>query len=191
MPDGAGGCRIVALIGLMGAGKTTVGRALATLLDRDFVDLDERIERAAGRRITEIFATEGEAGFRTLERAATRSLASEGASVVATGGGWAVDPENVHRLGEHAVTVWLRVDPRTAAERLRGETAGRPKLNGSDPAASLERLLHLREAHYRAADLHIETGGRTADEVAVEIARILRAARWQPGHEIQRGTEWR
>jgi len=183
--------RIVALTGIMGAGKSTVGQALAALLRREFVDLDERIALAAGRSIPDIFTVEGEAGFRARERDATASLASEGAAVVATGGGWAEDPRNPARLGEDTVTVWLRVDPATAADRLRGETLGRPKLDASDPAASIARLLRLREPRYRAADLHIETGARTAAEVAVEIARILRAARRAPGHDIQRGMEWR
>jgi len=185
------GYRIVALIGIMGAGKSTVGRALATLLRRDFVDLDDRISLAAGRSIPEIFAAEGEAGFRARERDATASLASGGAAVVATGGGWAEDPRNPGRLGDDVVTVWLRVDAATAADRLRSETVGRPKLDASDPEASIARLLRLREPRYRAADLHIETGARTAAEVAVGIARILRAARRAPGHDIQRGIEWR
>lgn len=157
----------------MGAGKSTVGRHLAALCDRTFVDLDEEISRRAGRTVPELFAEAGEPGFRDLEARATREIAAVAAEspeiVVAAGGGWMVNRPARAALPA-ATTVWLRVAPAEAARRLEPERSERPLLVGADPAARLTALLDERLPAYRQATYTVDTMHRTPDDVAREIA---------------------
>jgi shikimate kinase len=175
----------IVLIGGMGAGKSAVGAALAGRLGWSFVDLDAAIEAEAGRSVAEIFAAEGEAAFREMERRATRALRGAARVVIASGGGWAVDPSNLDLLGGGAVPVWLQVSAETAHARLRGEIATRPLLHGPDPRACIARLLQERAPRYRTADLHIATDGRSVDEVVSRIEAFLREPDTAPGHATQ------
>lgn len=186
--------RRVVLVGFMAAGKTSTGRALARRTGRRFVDLDEEVERRAGRTVPEIFRDEGEAAFRRLEAEVTRALdrgrraggdagagreaddAGDGPGlVVATGGGWMARPGLRDRWPD-AVRVWLRVSPEEALRRLEGDLASRPMVDPDDPLASLRRTLERRREDYARAEHAVRTGGRTPDEVARRILEALRGA---------------
>ena len=156
----------IVLIGLMGAGKTTVARILAERTGRDTFDTDEAIERRAGRTIPEIFATDGEAGFRRLEADVVCDLLADDDRILSLGGG-AVTSEPVRAaLAGHDV-VWLRVSPATLIGRLDpDEVAGRPLLAG-DPVAVLTRLDREREPYHRAvATQSIDVDDLDPDQVA-------------------------
>lgn len=159
------------LVGLMGAGKSTVGRACALRLDRPFVDVDEVVEANARRPVAEIFAADGEAAFRALERAALADVcAAPQPLVIACGGGAMGDADNRRRVRADGCVVWLTADPTTLAARVgRGAARDqRPLLAGGDaPVATLERLALLRAwAYAAAAHVTVDTAGLTPDEVA-------------------------
>jgi shikimate kinase len=153
------------LVGLMGAGKTTVGQKCAQRLDRAFVDTDDVVVTASGMTVDEIFATAGEPHFRDLERAAVADVcASPAPLVIACGGGVALDPDNRRLLRSTGVVVWLRAPAKVLAGRV-GDGTSRPLLRG-DAGASLARLERLREPAYEAAaHVTVDTDGRDADEV--------------------------
>lgn len=163
----------------MGAGKSTVGRRLASLCGRVFIDLDEEIVRATGRRIDELFDEVGEKGFRDLEAEATRKLGSRGADpdgeasgmIVAAGGGWMANPAARAALPD-AETVWLKVGPAEAALRLSLDDATRPLLDGYDPARRLRDLLAGRLPAYGEATYTVDTAGRGVEAVAREVAAV-------------------
>jgi len=144
------------LVGLMGAGKTTVGRQLARRLTRRFVDSDHEIETRTGVRIPVIFEIEGEAGFRQRESRVIADLAAESGLVVATGGGAVLDPENRAHLRQSGLVVYLCVPPAVLFERTRHDQ-NRPLLQVADPLARLQALYDQRDPLYReVADLVIE-----------------------------------
>jgi shikimate kinase len=145
------------LIGLPGAGKTTVGRALAERLGRPFLDFDEELERREGRTVAAIFAERGEPWFRELERGLTRELANAPPMVLSPGGGWVANEGCVALLRPAASIIYLAASPATALARLGRARDARPLLQGPDPLATLRGLLARREAGYRAADHVIET----------------------------------
>jgi len=145
------------LVGLPGAGKTTVGRPVAEKLGVSFVDVDAEIERREGKTVREIFAELGEPHFRKREREITRELAAKPAMVIAPGGGWVADPANIGLLKPPARLVYLKVRPSVALARL-GPTRGtRPLLSRPDPLAEIKRLLDERRAAYESADLTVDT----------------------------------
>ena len=144
------------LVGLPGSGKSVVGKRIAQRHDAAFIDLDDIIEREAGRTIPEIFAEEGEAGFRAREHAAVQDMGPADVDgplrrVIATGGGTPVDPRNRWLLYRHRVPVWLDSRPEVLAQRLRHSRNVRPLLAGRDPIAALRDLLAGRERFYGAA----------------------------------------
>jgi shikimate kinase len=144
------GHKHLVLIGLMGAGKTTVGRQCARQLQRDFVDTDDMVVLLAGMRVEDVFRTRGEPGFRDLEREAVAdACASPAPLVIACGGGTVLDPENRRKLRAAGVIVWLRAPVPVLAARV-GDGATRPLLAG-DPTGALTRLEKLREPVYDAA----------------------------------------
>lgn len=167
--------RGVVLVGLMGAGKTTVGRLVAARLGLPFVDLDARIEADAGRPIPEIFAVEGEAAFRDRESAAIRALAGEPPMVVATGGGAPIRDENWTVLRSLGLTVWLDLDPVLAAERA-SRQGGRPLLIDVDPVARMQALHGARVGRYAEAELRLDA----TRPPAVNAEAILDALRRRP-----------
>ena len=149
----------VVLVGLPGSGKSVVGRRLANRHGASLIDLDERIETAAGRSISEVFAEDGEAGFRALERAAILDLgpadpAPDVRRVISTGGGAVVDPRNRWALYRGRTTVWLDGRPEVLAQRLRRSPNVRPLVTGRDPIGTLRDLAARRERFYGATDIH-------------------------------------
>lgn len=168
--------RRLALIGFMGSGKTTVGRLVAEMLGLNLVDLDEVIAAQAGQSIPEIFAREGEAGFRRREREALLGISGRKGLVLATGGGIVVDPENVADLRRHGSVVFLRASLAEITARVGGGSS-RPLWAGRPPE-ELAELWSAREKLYLgAADYAVETDGRDPAEVAGEIARWYRSTR--------------
>ena len=161
-----GARRHLVLVGLMGAGKSTVGARCAARLERPFVDTDDLIVMRAGMPVAEIFRTGGEERFRALEREVIADeCASPAPLVIASGGGAIVDPDNRRRLRSAGVVVWLRAPVEVLAARV-GDGATRPLLAG-DPHGALTRIAAARQdAYTAAADRVIETEGRDVDEVA-------------------------
>lgn len=159
----------VVLIGFMGSGKSSVGRELARRFGAPFVDVDERIESAAGFPIRDLFAREGEPAFREREKAALREALSVKGCVIATGGGAFSDEENRALLRSYAPVVYLEAAVGTLLARLAGDL-GRPLLRGGDREEVVRELLSRRIPGYRTADLTVRTDGRTVEEVAGQVA---------------------
>ncbi len=151
--------RPVVLVGLMGVGKSTVGRKLASLLGRDFIDADEAIVAAAQRSIPEIFEAFGEAHFRDGERRVIARLVDEGHGVIATGGGAFVDPDTRALVLERGIAVWIDCDIDTLVERT-ARRSNRPLLKTGDPREILTRLAQERAPFYAQAPIRVvsETG---------------------------------
>ena len=147
--------RTVALVGMMGAGKTSVGRRLAARLGVPFKDADQEIEAAAGLTVAEIFAKHGEPEFRGGERRVIARLLGEAPHVLATGGGAYMDPATRAAMRDNAFTVWLRAPVELLLARV-GKRQTRPLLNNEDRRGTLERLLAEREPVYAGADYVLE-----------------------------------
>ncbi len=162
----------VALVGMMGAGKSTVGRLLADRLGYAFVDLDAEVERVAGLRVAELFAELGEPRFRELEADATTRFEGAIRTVVATGGGWMSRPELRDRW-RPAVRVWLRVSADDAWRRIAAEAARRPMLDPDHPREALELLLGERQPDYELAEISVPAGGEEPGETADLVLRLL------------------
>jgi shikimate kinase len=167
--------RRVVLLGMMAAGKTAVGAALARRLGWRHVDLDREVERLAGRSVAAIFAADGEAAFRALEARATAALAGEAEVVLSPGGGWITTPGLLESLGPGTLSVWLRVEPEEAVRRSAAAAGERPLLAGPDPLGAVRRLLAEREPLYARAELSVHTAGRTADELALLLLSEIRS----------------
>jgi shikimate kinase len=148
--------RTVALVGMMGAGKSSIGRRLATRLNVPFKDADTEIESAAGCSISEIFERYGEPAFRDGERKVIARLLSEPPHVMATGGGAFIDPETRARMKDGAVTIWLRAPVDVLLART-GRRDTRPLLKNGDPRETLERLLRERGPVYAQADYTLDS----------------------------------
>jgi shikimate kinase len=174
--------RTIVLVGLMGVGKSSVGRRLATALDLPFRDADNEVEAAAGRSIPEIFAEMGEPAFRDGERRVIARLLDEPPHVLATGGGAFVNAETRALIKSKAVAVWLKADLELLARRV-GRKEGRPLLKGRDPMDVLREHAALRYPAYGEAHLTVETGD-TAHGVAVEaVIQALRGYLQKPESE--------
>jgi len=169
------------LVGFMGTGKSTIGRRCARALSFRFVDTDMLVERRAGTSIVRIFAQQGEAAFRAMEREAVRESAARVHVVIATGGGVVLDAENVRLLRQSGIVVWLQVSPEEIARRCRN-TATRPLLaEAENPLERIRRMLEVRVPYYEAAaDAVVETTGVTHREAALRVLEAYRqeAARW-------------
>jgi shikimate kinase len=148
--------RTIVLIGMMGAGKTNIGRRLAARLRLPFVDADSEIEAAAGETIEEIFQNRGEAAFRDGERRVIRRLLDGPVQVLATGGGAYMDPETRARVRERAVSVWLRADLDLLLQRV-SRRSDRPLLKRGDPRQILGELIERRHPVYAEADLTVDS----------------------------------
>lgn len=174
--------RCIALIGLRGCGKSTVGRKLAELIGGDCLDTDEFIVQQAGKSISTIFGEEGEAGFRRREREAIAHVSANPPAVISVGGGAVLDEENVRVLEKAAVLVWLTAPADVLWRRVASDQAtadSRPPLTDRGGREELEHLLAMRAPFYKqAADIVIDTQRSTPLEVAREIAaRLKRDAR--------------
>lgn len=165
------------LVGFMGSGKSVVGRELARRLGAGFVDVDERIESAAGMAVSEIFSGCGEAAFRELERSAILDVVAVAGQVIAAGGGAFVDAGNRERLKAYGPVFYLETSPETVLERLAGDRA-RPLLSGpeGERERTVRELIGKREGSYRTADFTVRTDGRTVGDVAERILALLRSA---------------
>ncbi len=173
---GAVGWHIV-LVGLPGAGKTTVGRQVAQALGRRFIDLDVEIERRSGRSVGAIFAGDGEAAFRRLEHEATAALVGSAPAVIAPGGGWATQSASVALIRPHALIVHLAVSPTVALARLGEGIARRPLLAGADPLATLRRLARERAPAYAGADADVDTELLDPKEVVEAVVELVSVGR--------------
>jgi XRE family aerobic/anaerobic benzoate catabolism transcriptional regulator len=162
----------IALIGLRGAGKSTVGKLLADQLHAPFIELDREIEHASGLSIGMILDMYGQEGFRRLERQSLeRVLKAQADFVLATSGGLVQDAETYNRLRETCRTVWLRTSPEEHMQRVIGQGDMRPMGNNAQAMDALKRILAEREPLYAQADTTQNTSGRTPETIAAEIAR--------------------
>ncbi len=166
----------IVLTGFMGTGKSVVGSRLAERLGLSFIDLDHAIEQAAGMTIPEIFASEGESGFRRRERELIGGLAAHRDCVIATGGGAVLDPENVRNLKSGAVIVCLWAEPPVILERI-GADAHRPLLQAPNRLTRIQELLEQRANAYAEADLSVETSNSDVEEI---VDRIVQHFRLEP-----------
>jgi shikimate kinase len=163
------------LIGLMGAGKTTVGRILARELHRTFVDTDREIEKRTGVAIPVIFEFEGETGFRGREAAVIAEFAEHDKVVLATGGGAVLLADNRAKLAACGCVIYLHAQPQDLYQRTRRDRT-RPLLQTPDPQAKLAELYAQRDPLYREiADLVIDTGRQSAGRLAASVIELLRA----------------
>jgi len=171
----------VALLGLRGAGKSTLGPRLAEALGLRFVELDARIEEAAGLTLTEVFALHGEAYYRRLEHQCLAALLAAGDPVVvALGGGVVGNAEAFALARRRCTTIWLRADPDDHMDRVLAQGDQRPMADRPDAMAELRGLLAAREPLYRQADLAVDTSGRGVDAVLAALTGELAERGWAP-----------
>jgi shikimate kinase len=166
------GTRLIVLVGMMGAGKSTVGRRLAARLKLPFTDADNEIETAAGMTIPEIFEAHGEAHFRDGEARVIARLLENGPGVLATGGGSFMREETRNRIRDKAISMWLKADADVIMRRVR-RRADRPLLQTADPTGTVTRLLIEREPVYQHADLTIWSRDVPHDKIVEECIEAL------------------
>ena len=166
------GRRSIVLVGLMGAGKTTIGRRLAHFLAIPFVDADAEIEMAAGKSIPEIFADHGERAFRDGERRVIARLLQSGPQVLATGGGAYMNEDTRRNVRDNAIAVWLRADLPLLLERVRKRN-DRPLLNTSDPESVMRRLMDARYPVYAQADIVVDSRNASHRAVVGDVLSAL------------------
>ncbi|HEY0776871.1 MAG TPA: shikimate kinase [Gemmatirosa sp.] len=171
----------VALVGLPGAGKTTVGQLAAATLGVPFVDLDAELVARTGLSVADQFARDGEAAFRAAEAALSHELATTPPAILAPGGGWMSNPAARAALATRTRTIHLRVSPTVAAARLAHDPVVRPLVAAtSDPASTLDALLTRRRSAYAATDAEIDTDHRSPHEVATLVVQLVE--QWTPPH---------
>jgi shikimate kinase len=176
--------RTIALVGLMGVGKSTVGRRLAKRLDLPFADGDVEIEAAAAMTVSDIFAELGEAEFRAGEARVMKRLLEGPRMVLATGGGAILNPETRALLKERAVTVWMRADLETVAGRVQRRDT-RPLLRGREPLTALKAMAEVRYPVYAAADLTVDVAGGAHAQAVDAIHDALQAHFAAHGPEVK------
>lgn len=167
--------RHVVLVGLPGSGKTTVGRLVAEQLHAGFVDVDAIIERREGRPIALIFAEKGEAAFREMERKEMETALGNAPAVIAPGGGWGAQPGAIDGAKAHALVVYLRTRPESAAQRAAPEGT-RPLLVGEDPVARMRDLQKEREPFYGTAHAAVDTDRKSPPQIANEVVRLAQSS---------------
>lgn len=169
---GAGGHLV--LVGLPGAGKSSIGRRVADALDRPFLDFDVELERQEARTVSALFAERGEPAFRALEVELTRRVAGSAPAVLAPGGGWITNPEVVALVRPPGRIIHLRVSPAGALRRLGSARASRPLLMESDPLSVLGRLWETRGALYALADAEVDTDRVDFKRVVEQVVALAR-----------------
>jgi shikimate kinase len=168
------GARSIVLVGMMGAGKSTIGRRLSARLRLPFLDADTEIEAAAGMSIPDIFEAHGEPHFRDGEARVIARLLDSGPAVLATGGGAFMREETRNRIGDKAVSIWLKADADIIMKRVK-RRADRPLLQTADPLATVGRLIEEREPVYRRADLTIWSRDVPHEKIVDECLEGLHA----------------
>jgi len=167
------GDRSIVLIGMMGVGKSSIGRRLGARLGIAFVDADAEIERAAGMSIADIFTRHGEESFRSGEARVIARLLSTGPQVLATGGGAVMNPATRALIAARGVSIWLSAEFEVLLRRISKRKAERPMLQTADPAATLRELLAAREPVYAQADITVQSREVPHDAVVAEIVERL------------------
>ena len=176
-PEESARRRRIALIGLRGAGKTTLGRMLAQELGVAFVELDQEIEREAGMSLSEIFMLYGQAGYRRVERRCLEKvLQTRDPLVLAVGGGIVSEPETYNLLLLHCFTIWLKAMPEQHMARVMAQGDLRPMQGSAEAMEDLRRILHAREPLYGKADVTLDTEGDTAEESLRKLHRAVATA---------------
>jgi shikimate kinase len=168
------GKRAIVLVGLMGAGKTSVGRRLAEKMDLPFVDADHEIEVAAGKSVAEIFADHGEEYFREGERRVIARLLENGCQVLATGGGAYMNQETRDGIKNHAISIWLKADFDILLKRV-SKRNDRPLLRNEDPGDVLKRLIEVRYPVYAQADITVESRDVQHGQMVNDVIHALAA----------------
>jgi shikimate kinase len=166
------------LVGLPGAGKSTVAPLLAARVGWRCIDFDREIMDRTGHSVAELFRREGEAAFRAWEARLTAELCSLPNVVLAPGGGWAAQPGSLEALPAGTAVIWLRVSPEEAIRRLGGSPLERPLLAGPDPLAALSTLAEQRRERYERADFVVDVDGRSAAATAEIISEWLKRRTW-------------
>jgi shikimate kinase len=175
----------IVLVGLMGAGKSSIGRRLAEKLDFPFVDADHEIEVAADKSIAEIFADHGEAYFREGERRVISRLIENGAQVLATGGGAFINDDTRERIAGHGVSVWLKADLPLLMKRV-NKRADRPLLLNDNPQAVMQRLMDERYPVYAKADVTVESRDVQHTQMVNDVIKML--AKWPNWKRLNNAT---
>jgi shikimate kinase len=178
--DGIARDRTIALVGLMGAGKSCIGRRLAARLDLPFIDADREIEEAAGCAISEIFARHGEQAFRDGERRVILRLLDGPPHVLATGGGAFMDPRTRHAIRQRAVSVWLRADIELLLRRV-SRRSDRPLLQDTDQRQKLQELMAERDPVYATADISVDSADGPPEATLERVLVALAARRSSDG----------
>lgn len=163
----------IVLVGLMGSGKSAIGRTIAKKLGRRFIDTDRYIERKAGETIAEIFDVEGENKFRAFEKEVIKKISQYVGIVIATGGGAIKDPENFRYLKESGWIIALYASPETLYKRIEGKRVRPLLLKEEDPVKKLEEILNERKVMYSQADFQVNTEEKEIDQIADEIISLL------------------
>ena len=175
------GSRSIVLVGMMGVGKSSIGRRLAARLGVPFVDADAEIEKAAGMSIADIFARHGEADFRSGEARVIARLLDGGPQVLATGGGAVMNADTRAAIKAKGVSIWLSAEFEVLMRRINKRKNDRPLLQTADPAATLRELLVAREPVYAQADLTVQSREVPHDAIVAEIMTALAAFLNAPG----------
>jgi shikimate kinase len=179
------GRRSIVLVGMMGVGKSSIGRRLAARLGVPFVDADSEIEKAAGMSIADIFARHGEADFRSGEARVIARLLDGGPQVLATGGGAVMNADTRAAIKAKGVSIWLSAEFDVLMRRINKRKNDRPMLQTADPAATLRELLVAREPVYALADLTVQSREVPHDAIVSEIMTSLSAFLNAPGSPQQ------
>jgi len=161
------------LVGFMGTGKSTVGKALAKVLNKEFKDLDELIEERENRKIVEIFEKFGEQYFREVETAVVRDISEKEDLVIATGGGVVVNEENFSLLKKSGTLITLVASPETIYERIK-DSIERPLLNVENPLDTIKRMMFERAYYYIKSDFIVETTDREIEDIISEICELIK-----------------
>lgn len=166
------GTRSIVFVGLMGAGKTVIGRRVASMLDLPFIDSDHEIEAVSRMTVPELFERYGEPEFRALEQRVIQRVLENGPQVLSTGGGAFMNAQTRAAIAAHGVSVWLKADLDTLMERV-GRRSGRPLLQTADPRATLERLMTERYPVYATAHVTVLTRDERKEVIADEVMAAL------------------
>ena len=163
----------IVLIGLMGAGKSSVAKRLGLLLKREVISTDALIEDKEGKAIRDIFKDEGEAYFRALEKETVRAIADRTDVIIDCGGGVVLDQKNIVHLKRNGVLIYLKASPKFLYQCIKNKK-NRPLLNVKDPLARIKLLLEQRKSKYEQADITIVSENKTIDEICDEILELIK-----------------